>query len=133
VLLLGPVVVSVILVALYVAGLLDVDWPVLLIGIVLLNVAGDLAYALRDERRVKQGGAGLRNAITGREAVATQAFTACGGSYQGRVRLAGELWRARSARPLRVGTPVTVTGRRGLVLDVEPVAAATAAADDEQT
>jgi membrane-bound ClpP family serine protease len=37
------------------------------------------------------------------------------------VRVLGEVWTARAARPLEPGTPVKVTERRGLVLGVEPI------------
>ena len=40
---------------------------------------------------------------------------------EGRVRVWGEIWRTRAAKPLQKGTPVRVIGRDGLVLVVEPV------------
>jgi membrane-bound serine protease (ClpP class) len=40
---------------------------------------------------------------------------------QGRVRVAGEIWRAHAAAPLGAGARVKVTGRHGLVLTVEPI------------
>jgi len=39
---------------------------------------------------------------------------------EGRVRVRGELWRARASAPLEPGTRVRVTGRDGLVLTVQP-------------
>jgi membrane-bound serine protease (ClpP class) len=39
---------------------------------------------------------------------------------QGRVRVAGEIWRARADAPLAAGAPVKVVGRDGLVLRVTP-------------
>jgi len=39
---------------------------------------------------------------------------------EGSVRILGEIWRARSARPLEPGTRVKVINRKGLVLLVEP-------------
>lgn len=44
--------------------------------------------------------------------------------FEGRgvVHVHGERWQARSGVPLRRGQAVTVTGMRGLVLDVQPVA-----------
>ena len=39
---------------------------------------------------------------------------------EGSVRVMGEIWRARSARPLAPGTRVKVIDRDGLVLFVEP-------------
>jgi membrane protein implicated in regulation of membrane protease activity len=38
---------------------------------------------------------------------------------EGRVRLRGELWKARAERPLRVGETVRVTAVDGLTLEVE--------------
>lgn len=38
----------------------------------------------------------------------------------GRVRLRGELWRARADRPVRAGDQVRVTGVDGLTLEVAP-------------
>jgi membrane-bound serine protease (ClpP class) len=38
----------------------------------------------------------------------------------GRVRLRGEIWRARCASPAEVGERVTVTGVDGLTLEVAP-------------
>jgi membrane-bound serine protease (ClpP class) len=39
----------------------------------------------------------------------------------GSVYALGELWTARAAKPLKPGTKVKVTGREGLILDVEPL------------
>lgn len=43
----------------------------------------------------------------------------------GRVRMRGELWKARSERALRVGEGATVAGVEGLTLVLDPVDAAT--------
>lgn len=40
---------------------------------------------------------------------------------EGRVRVHGETWRARSDQPLNKGQPVQITGRDGLVLSVKPL------------
>jgi membrane-bound serine protease (ClpP class) len=40
---------------------------------------------------------------------------------EGSVQLAGELWSATSAQPIPAGSRVRVTGRQGLMLEVEPV------------
>jgi membrane-bound serine protease (ClpP class) len=42
--------------------------------------------------------------------------------HEGRIRIHGEIWNARSAVPLRQGQQVRVVGMQGLVLHVEPVA-----------
>jgi len=41
---------------------------------------------------------------------------------EGQVKVGGEIWRARAARPVAAGTRVRVRAVRGLVLEVEPVA-----------
>ena len=41
---------------------------------------------------------------------------------EGQVKVEGEIWRARAARPVAAGTRVRVRAVRGLVLEVEPVA-----------
>lgn len=120
-LLLGPLAVSAVLVVLYLRGMLPFGWLGLLIAIVLVNVAGDLVYALREQRNVKQGRIRLCNEIVGRRVVAEQSFTGDGHSYRGRVTLAGESWRARSNEPVHAGARVAVADRHGLVLEVVPV------------
>jgi membrane-bound ClpP family serine protease len=40
---------------------------------------------------------------------------------EGSVQVAGELWSARSEKPIPVGTPVRVVGREGFVLIIEKV------------
>ncbi len=49
---------------------------------------------------------------------------------RGRARLRGEIWNARSATPLAVGSAATVAAVDGLVLDLEPTAAKGGAASD---
>ena len=63
-----------------------------------------------------------RPVVTGREAlIGAEGETVSWEAEEGRVRVAGEVWRARAARPLAPGAPVKVTGRRGLMLIVEPM------------
>jgi membrane-bound serine protease (ClpP class) len=72
-----------------------------------------LAIALRSRRRrVVTGGEALIGADG--EAVSWQ-------DGQGRVRVLGEIWLARSDRPLAAGSRVKVVGRDGLVLRVEAI------------
>jgi membrane-bound serine protease (ClpP class) len=72
-----------------------------------------LAMLLRSRRRpVVTGNEGLLGAEG--EAVAWQ-------GEEGRVRIRGEIWRARAVRPLAPGNRVRVVGRQGLVLSVEPM------------
>jgi membrane-bound serine protease (ClpP class) len=51
----------------------------------------------------------------------------------GSVYVAGELWSARSQRPLAVGATVRVQGIDGLILDVEPIEASTPTSNTERT
>jgi len=117
-LILGPVAVSVTLAVLYAAGHLPVDWPALLVMILLVNLAGDIAFALKSERSVRNRCVTLCNDIVGRRGITDDAFLESGRCYEGTVVLAGERWRARSDRSVAARTPVTVVGRRGLVVEV---------------
>jgi membrane-bound serine protease (ClpP class) len=72
-----------------------------------------LAMLLRSRRRpIVTGNEGLLGAEG--EAVAWQ-------GEEGRVRVNGEIWRARASRPLEPGNRVKVTERQGLMLTVEPM------------
>ncbi len=72
-----------------------------------------LSLLLRSRRRpVATGG----EALLGAEGEAVS-----WGREEGRVRVEGEIWRARAAAPLAAGVRIKVTGRRGLVLTVEPI------------
>jgi membrane-bound serine protease (ClpP class) len=70
-----------------------------------------LAMLLRSRRRA---------VITGKEALlGAEGETVFWDGRQGRIRLNGEIWRARASAPLAPGTRVKVVGRDGLVLVVE--------------
>jgi membrane-bound serine protease (ClpP class) len=72
-----------------------------------------LALLLRSRRRpIVTGNEGLLGAEG--EAVAWQ-------GEEGRVRVSGEIWRARASQPLAPGNRVKVVDRQGLVLMVEPL------------
>ena len=59
--------------------------------------------------------------VTGKEALLGAEGEALGWQQEeGRVRVQGEIWRARSSRPLEPGTRIKVVNREGLVLFVEP-------------
>jgi membrane-bound serine protease (ClpP class) len=63
-----------------------------------------------------------RPVVTGREAlIAAVGEAVTWQDEEGRVRIKGEIWRARAARPLQPGTRIRVIDRDGLVLTVEPV------------
>jgi membrane-bound serine protease (ClpP class) len=62
-----------------------------------------------------------RPVVTGKEALLGAEGEAVGWQQEeGRVRVKGEIWRARAANPLAPGTRVKVVDREGLVLFVEP-------------
>ncbi len=74
---------------------------------------GVMGLALRARRRPVVSG---REELIGARAEVLDDFTG-----RGRVRVHGEIWQARSHRPLRRGAAVRVTGIQGLVLEVEPM------------
>jgi membrane-bound serine protease (ClpP class) len=60
--------------------------------------------------------------VTGNEAlIGAAGETVSWQDDEGRVRVNGEIWRARADRPLAAGTQVKVLGRNGLVLRVESI------------
>jgi len=62
-----------------------------------------------------------RPVVTGKEAlVGAEGEALAWQQEEGRVRVQGEIWRARSTQPLEPGTRVKVVNREGLVLFVEP-------------
>jgi membrane-bound serine protease (ClpP class) len=65
--------------------------------------------------RVRTG----REELVGMEAEVVEALRP-----RGRVRLRGELWKARSSEPASVGETVVVTAVKGLEVEVEPASAA---------
>jgi len=59
--------------------------------------------------------------VTGKEALlGAEGEALAWQQEEGRVRVQGEIWRARAAGPLAPGTRVKVVNREGLVLIVEP-------------
>ena len=62
-----------------------------------------------------------RPVVTGKEALlGAEGEALVWQEDEGSVRVMGEIWRARSSRPLEPGTRVKVVNREGLVLHVEP-------------
>jgi len=63
-----------------------------------------------------------RRIITGREAlIGAEGEAVTWQNGEGRIRIAGEIWRARASGPLQPGARVKVMAREGLVLIVEPI------------
>jgi membrane-bound serine protease (ClpP class) len=63
-----------------------------------------------------------QSVITGKEALlGAEAQAISWDGQEGRVRVEGEVWRARAKAPLQPGTRVKVVGREGLTLIVEPI------------
>jgi membrane-bound serine protease (ClpP class) len=62
-----------------------------------------------------------RPVVTGGEAlIGASGETVWWQGHEGRVRVEGEIWRARADAPLAEGSRVNVVGRDGLVLHVRP-------------
>ena len=57
-------------------------------------------------------------------AVAREKFTRAAENYTGQISIHGEIWNARSARPVAAGDELVVQGREGLTLEVAPCAKA---------
>ena len=63
-----------------------------------------------------------RPVVSGREEMLTSSGEVVADfSGEGEVRVHGEIWLAQSHQPLKRDQRVRVTGRRGLILDVEPL------------
>jgi membrane protein implicated in regulation of membrane protease activity len=87
-----------------------VPWPWGIVTVLaggLLDVAESLAFVRWSKRRRSSVGV---HALIGRTAVVATPT---------QVRVAGELWEARSGKPLRVGDEVVVQGVDELTLEVE--------------
>ena len=62
-----------------------------------------------------------RPVVTGKEGLlGAEGEAVAWDGEEGRVRVHGEIWRARAQGPLQSGTRVKVVNREGLVLVVEP-------------
>jgi membrane-bound serine protease (ClpP class) len=72
---------------------------------------------VKSHRRPVQTGS---EAMDQGEAVADADFVSDGSVYRGRVRTHGELWNAVAETPVKAGDALTVTGRDGLTLLVQP-------------
>jgi len=92
------------------------------ITIALLLAICDFLFAWNVERTTRREGPELWNSIVGRQGAV---LSAPGGprGEAGRVRVGGEIWKARCRQATRVlpGQKVVVTARDGLVLEVEPL------------
>jgi membrane-bound serine protease (ClpP class) len=105
-----------VLLTLAIAGLflLPSPWNVICIGIAAVVEVGEVFLwrrYLSRRYRVRTGAEGL----VGESA---EVIEPC--DPEGRVRLHGEIWRARSGTPAAVGETVRVAGVDGLTLEVEP-------------
>ena len=93
---------------------LSLAWPVIAATTLttLLLLAGVLGMVVRARRRA---------VVTGSEQlIGMKGEVVKWATRQGRVRVHGEIWAARSASPLKIGDAVTVSGRDGLTLVVIP-------------
>jgi membrane-bound serine protease (ClpP class) len=88
-----------------------------LVAATTIVAAGFLILALSLLLRARR-----KRVITGREAmIGAEGDTVEWRGSEGRIRVKGEIWRARADRPMRPGDPVRVVAREGLILTVEPM------------
>ncbi len=93
---------------------LRISWGVILmmVGISVAFFGTVVTLAVRSQLRKPATGA---EGILGETGEAVESFTG-----KGKIFVVGELWDAECARPLRKGDGVTVVGRRGMTLIVNP-------------
>jgi membrane protein implicated in regulation of membrane protease activity len=98
--------------------ILPEPWSYIAVGVAAVIEVGELYFWIHFLRRyrVTTGAEGL----VGERA---EVIERC--DPEGRVRVRGEIWRARGARPLERGERVAVSAVDGLTLQVEPVTEAT--------
>ena len=96
------------------------------IAILLLfaSAVSDVLLAWENERAIAQGKTRLYNDVVGDLVVADGTFVAQGERFGGKVRLGMERWAAVSDSPVPAGEKVRISGRQGLVLQVERVSIA---------
>ena len=89
-------------------------WGLAAIVVAMVIEVAEVGFWIRFLRRyrVQTGAEGLEGAVA-------EVVEAC--DLEGRVRLRGEIWRARCSYPAAVGEQVRVTGVDGLTLEVGPV------------
>lgn len=93
---------------------LPAPWNAVVVAAVAVIEVGEVYFWIRFLRRYRiQTGA---EAMVGKRA---EVLESC--SPYGRVRLHGEIWRARSETPVARGETVRVAAVDGLTLEVEPV------------
>jgi membrane protein implicated in regulation of membrane protease activity len=111
------------IIALVVAVLfLSSPWNVVLVitaAIVDLAETGGFVWWSRRRRRLGPAAVGTE-AIVGRSGIALDRLDARGRDSVGQIRVDGEIWSARAAKPVDPGTTVIVTAVDGLILEVEP-------------
>jgi membrane-bound serine protease (ClpP class) len=88
-------------------------WGAVAIALGIAIEIGELGFWIRFLRRYR-----VQTGAEGLVGVAAEVVEAC--DPIGRVRLRGEIWRARASSPAAVGERVTVTGVEGLTLEVGP-------------
>lgn len=101
----------------YVYGLELTGW---ILGWLLISGLTNLLAAWNNERRQAAGREPVWNEIVGRSVTACRGFEPRARRYRGTVQLGTERWQAVSRAPLAEGEAAVVTGRQGLVLEVEP-------------
>ena len=101
------------LVALILVLLLPSPWNVVGFVAGLMLFAGEVFFW---NHRVR----GNRKRVGAQTLIGTAATVISNCRPDGRVRISGEIWAARSNKGADVGDVVTVVGRDGLILNVEP-------------
>lgn len=92
------------------------------LAVAILLAIGDFLFALGVERTTRREGPELWNSLVGRHGEVISPIGSAPG-LEGRVRVAGEIWKARGRKGAGVvppGEKVLVTARDRLVLEVEP-------------
>lgn len=104
---------------------LSPPWSIVVVVVAALIDIGETGVFFwwsRRRRRLTPVAVGAET-IVGRTGVALGRLDPDAASPMGQVRVEGEIWGARSAEPIDPGSPVTVSGVDGLVLDVTPTRA----------
>jgi membrane-bound serine protease (ClpP class) len=105
----------VVLLALAIAGLfiLPNPWRLIFLGAVVVFEVGEIYFWIKflARYRVTTGAEGMIGEVG-------EVIESC--EPEGRVRLRGEIWNARSSTPARIGTRVKVSAVENLTLVVDP-------------
>jgi membrane-bound serine protease (ClpP class) len=108
---------AIVLIAVYLLPVWDIRIPIY--GIVLLAaawVAVSVAVYRKGSRALTRRVTPGLTDMTGSKGVVIREL-----ALEGKVRIGGEIWHARSRQPLETGRRVTVVAQQGMLLEVEPL------------